>query len=125
MNATLTELHELPPPPSDNPTTELLELLATFSSHLHGRVRGTSGHESLIQSVRPAYETFKWDILATRPNFVPHLKPEVEDEESSEGEEELSSDSKAHNPTEEDSERGITFMQEPMFLDDVRERVRR
>ncbi|EJC99591.1 uncharacterized protein FOMMEDRAFT_92854 [Fomitiporia mediterranea MF3/22] len=74
LNLISRELRCLPPPPSGNPTSELLKLVADFNSDLHNHVRGVSG--DIIQRTRPAYESFSKDILSTKPNFVPFLKAE-------------------------------------------------
>ncbi|EKM56235.1 uncharacterized protein PHACADRAFT_207519 [Phanerochaete carnosa HHB-10118-sp] len=65
-------LSALPPPPSDNPASELLRMITSFCDKVQSLIRGAESHERLIQKCRPAYKTFKRDIRRTAPQFKPY-----------------------------------------------------
>ncbi len=62
-------LTRLPPPPSENPSQELLRLVTGFSADVANLVEGTQSFEQLIQRCRPAYIAFRRDIRRTAPDF--------------------------------------------------------
>ncbi|KIP02342.1 hypothetical protein PHLGIDRAFT_32230 [Phlebiopsis gigantea 11061_1 CR5-6] len=64
-------LDRLPPPPSDNPATELLQMVNNLLVDVQALVNGTDGFERLLQRCRPAHQQLKFDILSTAPNFKP------------------------------------------------------
>lgn len=67
----MAAISDLPPPPPENPTAELLRLVTGFNAELTKYVQAVDGYESLVQQCRPAYNQFKKGILSTRPNFRP------------------------------------------------------
>ncbi|KAL5536401.1 hypothetical protein ACEPAF_223 [Sanghuangporus sanghuang] len=116
---TQRELYDLPAPPSEDPTIELLQLIVEFDAQLGDRVRGLSGHESLLQKCRPAYAEFQADIKTTTPNFIPFLKSEMDEET-----EELVSETGYRQVIEEMGD-SFDSIEEPIFLDDMRDRISR
>ena len=76
-------------------------------------VRGSSGHEGLIQAIRPAYEEFKNEIYITRPNFMPFSEDELENHDMT--------IERCRKEWESEAE----VNQEQMDLNDVRDCVRR
>ncbi|EJC99594.1 uncharacterized protein FOMMEDRAFT_148530 [Fomitiporia mediterranea MF3/22] len=148
LNLTLKELNNLPPPPSADPTSELLKLVVEFNSNLHSHVRGLSG--DIIQRIRPAYESFMKDTLSTKPNFVPFLEIEQTKDtfdclspskttspvlskaasnakSNSSKNASTSATYKSGLPseptTQDDSEFDVDSVQEAVYLDDVRNRI--
>ncbi|EKM56257.1 uncharacterized protein PHACADRAFT_140877 [Phanerochaete carnosa HHB-10118-sp] len=61
----------LPPPPPENPASELLKLVTGFSDDVGALIKGTESFERLIQQCRPAYKRFKRDIYGTKPDYLP------------------------------------------------------
>lgn len=130
LKKTLKDLDELPPPPPDNPTAELLRLITCFTTQLDNLVCGSARHEKLIQDSCLAYEKFKTDILTTRPMFVPFLSTESEDNFSERKFTfQLPDAPKKPEPSrvveEADIEEEFSSTQKPMYLDEVRDLIRR
>ena len=71
-------LDQMPPPPSDNPSAELLRLVTAFSTDVEHIIQGRESYERLIQRCRPAYASFKHDIRSTAPRMRPFEKPELD-----------------------------------------------
>ena len=72
----------MPPPPSDNPSAELLRLVTAFSTDVDHIIQGRESYERLIQRCRPAYASFKYDIRSTAPKMRPFEKPELDTDAS-------------------------------------------
>jgi hypothetical protein len=68
---TLKGLGQLPPPPPDNPTVELLRLLTVFSTETKQWVDGAEQKEGLVRNYKRASAKFKSNIRRTGPNFKP------------------------------------------------------
>ena len=79
LDSTLQLITDLPPPPSDNPTIELLGMVREFCADFGALVYGKEGHESLLQQCRPAHRALKNDILGTAPNFRPFKNADNDD----------------------------------------------
>ncbi|KAJ7595066.1 P-loop containing nucleoside triphosphate hydrolase protein [Mycena floridula] len=67
---TSDRLEELPPPPSLEPTSEVLLLVTKFTEAVKEAVMATN-HKQMVQSNREHYESFKDDIRRTCPDFRP------------------------------------------------------
>lgn len=65
------QLSLLPPPPSDNPAGELLQMVTSFCAEVQSLIRGAESHKQLLQKCRLAYRKFKRDIRRTAPKFEP------------------------------------------------------
>ena len=63
----------LPPPPSDNPTAELLHLITAFSAEVDNVIEGRESFEYLIRACRPALDSFTRDIRSTAPRMRPFM----------------------------------------------------
>ncbi|KAH8117943.1 P-loop containing nucleoside triphosphate hydrolase protein [Phellopilus nigrolimitatus] len=117
LMSTSSELSTLPPPPPENPTSELLKLVTNFTSELNSHVQGLPNYEGLIQRCRPAYNSFGNDILTTRPMFIPFEKDAFEEFDDIPDEPEI---------VKEDiqQESRLTSTQSPKYIDDVRELIK-
>ena len=71
---------------------------------------GQEGHEKLLQGCRPAYTTFRRDILSTRPHFSPHERRMVG--RSPESNQEVVKH-------KEDADMGAVPIRPPMYVDEV------
>ncbi|KAG6329455.1 hypothetical protein ID866_9634 [Astraeus odoratus] len=71
IQQTERELSQLPQGPSDNPVGEMLRALDDFKKEFLERVEGTPEEDGILQCVRPHAATFRRQIRATAPNFVP------------------------------------------------------
>ncbi|KAH9925885.1 P-loop containing nucleoside triphosphate hydrolase protein [Epithele typhae] len=69
---THTKLLQLPKPPSADPLSEVLFMLSTFTKALGKYIEGTPSADGLLQSIRPACDTFCQAIRATEPDFRPY-----------------------------------------------------
>lgn len=72
LDQTAADFQALPKPPSTDPVAEVLHMISTFTRDLHRHLEGTPDEGGLLQSIRPAQETFKRAIRATAPNFLPY-----------------------------------------------------
>lgn len=113
------QLDELPPPPSDNPTAELLRLVTAFASEANALIQGAESQERLIQRCRPAYKAFKYDIRKTAPRFRPYDNEQIVDDLDDFTEIVVDSDTDAaSDPSLDDSPATA-----PMYLEDVRAHI--
>ncbi|KAH9474809.1 Interferon-induced GTP-binding protein Mx [Psilocybe cubensis] len=77
---TREQISRLPPPPSADPRSEILNLLHTFvqnvTQHVKGvpELAGSNSLTGLIQSIRPEQHKFKRSIRGTAPEFWPFEK---------------------------------------------------
>lgn len=76
-------LASLPPPPSDDPSGELVRLFSTFRFELDAFVSGRLGYESLLQSYKFISSTFAANIRSTRPRFIPYAEDDQRYEDCS------------------------------------------
>ncbi|KAI0359461.1 hypothetical protein OH77DRAFT_1419958 [Trametes cingulata] len=72
LTITDEQLNKLPRPPSNDPLSEVLHLLSTFSRGLGRYLEGTADPEGLMQSIAPACEAFRHAIRSTEPDFRPY-----------------------------------------------------
>lgn len=98
--------------------SEVLFLLSTFSKSLGKYLEGTTKADGLLQSIRPACDTFRKAVRATEPDFRPYKRSLA-----------------MHNPSAHKfvpasflSNEGYTFTPEndgrAIFIDDVMDRAR-
>ena len=109
-------LDSLPPPPSENPSAELIRLITAFSGEVENVIQGRESHERLIQICRPAYVTFKKDIRATAPQFRPFVHEGQGPLPSSQGYFEI--DGSDETLIDEDIE-----LPPPLYLEDVKNHI--
>lgn len=64
-----TSLSNLPAPPSEDPSGELIRLFTNFRHDLDSYVRGSLGYEDLLQQMKFVSSTFASNIRATAPRF--------------------------------------------------------
>ncbi|GAA5955061.1 hypothetical protein JCM3765_003176 [Sporobolomyces pararoseus] len=69
--ATENEIEALPPPPSEDPLSELLQLLQAFRADLDGYVAGSPNFERLIKEKNRIQRIFAHNIESTRPILHP------------------------------------------------------
>lgn len=69
LEETEAEILKLPTAPSDDPLSEVLQLIGSLVQSLENRVQGTPEADGLLQKLRPAYETFRKAIWSTKPQF--------------------------------------------------------
>lgn len=142
--ATKQQLSKLPPAISENPSSELLRMITSFSGEFRNYTTGLSEYASLIQQCKPAYEGFRDAIKSTAPDFRPYTEkekrkyaqltvrfkdPEDEDaDDSSESEEEEDEDEDEDEEDDEEEEtksgKGKKIKKaEPMFVDQVKDYI--
>ncbi|GAA6061393.1 hypothetical protein JCM10212_000653 [Sporobolomyces blumeae] len=73
----MTNIERLPPPPSEDPSGELIGLLGTFRYDLDAFVSGDVGSEALIVELKRIFSGFADNIRATRPRFNPFEKTDT------------------------------------------------
>ncbi|KAK4705700.1 hypothetical protein P7C70_g493, partial [Phenoliferia sp. Uapishka_3] len=97
----LADIHakigKLPPPPSSDPVIQLESLIAEFVTSLQSYAAGASGCKKLIQDVGDILDSFKLDIQATEPRFVPFISGEKKRDEWEEEVVAISSSDKGRN----------------------------
>jgi len=76
LTATQKQLSLLPSPVSNQPVSELLNMIAAFANDLKQTVRGDMTHSDLIQECFLLYKDFRTKIKSTSPNFKPQLSSE-------------------------------------------------
>ncbi|GAA5883270.1 hypothetical protein JCM16303_007338 [Sporobolomyces ruberrimus] len=69
-----SSLADLPPPPSEDPSGELVRLFGNFRYELNSYVRGSLGSESLLQQAKFISSNFASNIRDTHPRFAPFDK---------------------------------------------------
>ncbi|KAI1783118.1 P-loop containing nucleoside triphosphate hydrolase protein [Ganoderma leucocontextum] len=118
LAATDERLTELPKPPSSDVLSEVLFLLSIFSKSLGKYLEGTTKADGLLQSIRPAYDTFRKAIRATEPDFRPYKRSLVR----------RNPDAHKFVPPPFLANEGYTFMPEndnrAVFIDDVMDRAK-
>ena len=67
-------LEEMPDEPSDQPVSEVMEILHTFSRDLEREMDGVADENGLLQRILPKKEDFRKAIRMTAPNFIPFEK---------------------------------------------------
>ena len=85
-------LGRLPPPPPENPVSELLQLVTVFARATNNWINGADQCERLVQRYRAASVDFKADIHKTAPDFRPFDSAEAQEV----------SNAKFHNAIEDD-----------------------
>ena len=61
----------LPKAPSEDPLSEIMNLLGLFVRDLERHLEGTPEEGGLLQRIRPSQEQFRREIKATAPDFRP------------------------------------------------------
>lgn len=64
-------MRKLPKAPSNDPVSEVWNVVGRFSSQLSRRLEGTPDADGILQNIRPHQQAFKRAIRATAPHFVP------------------------------------------------------
>lgn len=126
LQQTEDALRQLPKPPSDDVVAETLHLLNDFTRDLDVCLEGTPKSDGLIQSIRPHEITFKKAIRSTAPNFKPVKRPLMNKDtfpSQDEGGSDDGSASFAFLGNEEDSTLVKTSNKEPIYIDQVMQRV--
>jgi hypothetical protein len=72
LKETEKSLQELPRPPSADPMSETVRLVAAFTRDLAQLVEGTPEGDGLLQKIRPHQYAFRKAIRATAPDFRPY-----------------------------------------------------
>lgn len=104
------------PRPVEDPSTEVLKLVTNFSSEFLAHVDGLTGHETFVQSNRFTYEQFKNEIRRTAPRFIPFRSKQ---------------DAKARRQSfdaiwdDEDSIDPANCITQPMYLEDMKNHIKR
>jgi len=76
LKQTELRLRNLPKPPSDNPVSEIIEMVSGFSRSLSVFVEGTPDERGIHQTIRPFHVKFKNAIQETAPDFRPYRSGE-------------------------------------------------
>ena len=76
LKQTELRLRGLPKPPSDNPISEIIEMVSGFSRSLSTFVEGTPDEHGIHQVVQPLHIKFKDAIRETAPDFRPYKSGE-------------------------------------------------
>ena len=76
QEATKLQLSKLPPGVAENPASELLRIVTSFSTEFGQLCSGVSDYAQLIQQCKPAYDDFKTAIRRTAPDFRPYTEKE-------------------------------------------------
>ena len=105
----------LPPPPPENPVSELLRLITAFSKTTNDWINGADRCESLIQSYRAANADFKVHIRQTAPDFRPFESAKAQ----------KASNTGFHSGIEDDAPYTGGSKSSTMYLPDIREYVQR
>lgn len=74
LRKTQEEMRKLPKAPSNDPVSEVWNVVGRFSSQLSRRLEGTPDADGILQTMRPHQQAFKRAIRATAPHFVPWKK---------------------------------------------------
>ncbi|CAA7260359.1 unnamed protein product [Cyclocybe aegerita] len=71
ISVTKAALSRLPREPPPNPQAEITSLISDFTKDLEKQIDGVPDAKGLIQSIRPAHQSFRKAIRRTAPNFRP------------------------------------------------------
>ncbi|KAI0088919.1 P-loop containing nucleoside triphosphate hydrolase protein [Irpex rosettiformis] len=110
-------LADLPPPPSDDPASDLLRMVTSFSHQVGSLIEGEEAFERLLQRCRPAYLRLKHDIRGTAPRFMPFMKNE--DTKGFDVDWKIEPDVSVL----EEGDEGCRELSEVMHLDDVKKHI--
>jgi len=119
LAVTQKELSLLPTPVSNQPVSELLNMVAAFANDLKQTVRGDIAHSDLIQACFPLYKDFRSKIKSTSPNFVPQLS--FEDSAPKEINRLTVATTITKISGSDGSEASIDILPHAIYLDDVRQ----
>ncbi|KAJ6593012.1 Dynamin central region-domain-containing protein [Mycena capillaripes] len=108
-----TALAAVPEPLTDDPATYLLTLITDFCTEIKQCVHGSSERNNLIQKNNTAFQNFKKAIGQTAPAFVASFPQAMEEDSEDSDHLSVSTDGEQENS------------QEPIYLTDVRETLRR
>lgn len=73
---TADSIRSLPPPPSEDPGAETLNLVNQFTKNMASYIAGSHRYKKLIQDVNAVYKQFKMEIRGTTPRYTPFTKME-------------------------------------------------
>ena len=76
LKQTELRLRGLPKPPSDNPVSEVIEMVSEFSRSLSTFVEGTPDEQGIHQVIQPLHARFRDAIKETAPDFRPYKSEE-------------------------------------------------
>ncbi|KAI0045529.1 hypothetical protein FA95DRAFT_1607639 [Auriscalpium vulgare] len=74
---TQEEIDGLPPPPSNEPITEIVGIIGAFMREVVKQTDGVPRKDGLLQTIRPAQAVFKKRVRATAPDFRPYRRNDV------------------------------------------------
>jgi len=74
LDKAVADLKKLPPPPSDHPLSDLMNLVEPFCREVHTWIVEPKPDQDLIRLCRMEYAKFKATISATHPQFMPFPK---------------------------------------------------
>ena len=106
-------MENLPPAPRSDASVEIVEMVHSFSRDLSDMIFGLSEDKSMVQNNISTYRTFKRDIWATAPNFVPS---EVKDFGAN-----VMETDKGNSQNDDNTESVL----EPLYLRDIRRIIKR
>jgi len=72
IERTRESLDLLPKAPSQDPFNEIMNLLHVFTRDLSQHLVGVPDDDGLLQTIRPAHESFRKAIRITAPDFRPY-----------------------------------------------------
>lgn len=72
LKQTDSRLRKLPKPPPENPVSEVIDMVSSFSRSLSTLVEGTPDKRGIHQAIRPLYEKFNNAIRDAAPDFRPY-----------------------------------------------------
>lgn len=78
LRKTDESLRGLPKPPSTDALTEILNVIGDFSRDVAKHVDGLPDKNGLLQTIRPAQESFRQAIRGTAPDFRPSERGDKE-----------------------------------------------
>jgi hypothetical protein len=74
VRKTEDSIKSLPKAPSEDPLSEIMNLLGLFVRNLEHHLEGTPEEGGLLQRIRSSQEQFRGEIKATAPDFRPYEK---------------------------------------------------
>jgi len=74
LDGAVANMSELPPPPSDHPLSDLMNLVEPFCREIHAWIIEPKPHQDLVRLCRREYAKFQSNMSATHPQFMPFPK---------------------------------------------------
>lgn len=81
IKSTRKSLNSLPDPPSKDPVSAIIHLVATFTRELARRIEGIPDPKGIMQSIHPLQQHFRKAIRESAPNFRPYLQGDADNTE--------------------------------------------